>query len=108
MNLTKAQVAAANDLFRQTMTTSPRHKIMLTRGLADSVECEDVITKVRAFDKFTKYNDPHGEHDMGSVNVAGELFFFKIDYYDRNFEWGADPYTDDYVMVLTIMRADEY
>jgi hypothetical protein len=27
-------------------------------------------------------NDPYGEHDFGSFELAGEKFFWKIDYYD--------------------------
>lgn len=69
---------------------------------------QELITAVREFNGFTKDNDPHGEHDFGQVEIDGEKFFFKIDYYDMNLEYGADPYEDDYRPVMTIMYASEY
>ena len=52
----------------------------------------------------------HGEHDFGSFEVAGEKFFWKIDYYDERCEFGSeDPADPEKTMrVLTIMFADEY
>jgi Protein of unknown function (DUF3768) len=55
--------------------------------------------------EFTADNDPHGEHDFGSFQAAGEAFFWKIDYYDRDLMFGsedpADP--DKTTRVLNIM-----
>jgi hypothetical protein len=40
----------------------------------------DVLERVRHFDEFTKDNDPYGEHDFGSFELAGIDYFFKIDF----------------------------
>jgi hypothetical protein len=65
---------------------------------------------VRGFAKFEPANDPYGEHDFGAVDVAGQKFFWKIDYYDSKMEFGSDDPADPAktTRVLTIMRADEY
>ena len=41
-----------------------------------------VVAELRRFNAFDRDNDPHGEHDFGALEVAGERIFFKIDYYD--------------------------
>ncbi len=48
------------------------------------------IRKTATFDAFTPENDPHGEHDFGNFEIAGQRFFFKIDYFDPNLEFGSD------------------
>ena len=35
---------------------------------------------VRTFDAFTPDNAPVGEHDLGTLEVDGYVFIFKIDY----------------------------
>ena len=40
------------------------------------------IRTVATFDASSGDNDPHGEHDFGSFDLAGHKFFFKLDYYD--------------------------
>jgi hypothetical protein len=66
--------------------------------------------QVQRFAKFDAENDPHGEHDFGSFEVAGEKFFWKIDYYDERCELGSDDPADPEktTRVLTIMLAEEY
>jgi hypothetical protein len=65
---------------------------------------------MRRFDAFTPDNDPHGEHDFGAFDEGGDRFFWKIDYYDKQMEFGspdaADP--DVTARVLTLMLAEEY
>lgn len=127
MNLTPEQLEAkkreireGNDLLRTTFSPF-LGKVVMTEGVANSPLKDDVLTAVREFYQFDGGNDPHHEHDFGSVEVEtpeGELcknrgkhylkFFFKIDYYDQNYEFGADPYSQTFKRVLTIMRADEY
>ena len=68
------------------------------------------IRKVATFDDFTADNDPHGEHDFGSFDLAGDKFFWKIDYYDPTLEFGSDDPADPTktTRVLTLMLAAEY
>jgi hypothetical protein len=98
-----------NDMLRKTMITSENRKVRLTEIVAASPSREKVIDAVRNYDSFDTGNDPHGEHDFGQVTVDDEKYFFKIDYFDQNYEYGADPRIDDkYSLVLTIMEASEY
>lgn len=105
---TKQAIAKANDLFRTTMIQTPRHRVMLTSGVAQGLNREKVISAVMAFNNFTKENDPYGEHDFGKVIVDDEAYFWKIDYYDEKYEYGGDPKEGPVSRVLTIMLANEY
>lgn len=85
---------------------------MLTQGvnaLAENAR-RSVIRAVQAFDDFSPGNDPHGEHDFGAVTVHDTVFFWKIDYYDRDLQNGSPDPADDALTcrVLTIMLAEEY
>lgn len=59
---------------------------------------------------FVHENDPHGEHDFGKVVIAGQNFFWKIDYYDHTLCFGSENPANPKVTtrVLTIMLASEY
>ena len=102
------RVRDLNDAFRKSMAGD----VVVTRGAADlpSDVRAMAIRKVAAFDAFTPDNDPHGEHDFGSFDVAGQKVFWKIDYYDPRLEFGSDDPADvaKTRRVLTIMLAEEY
>ena len=106
---TADRIRALNDDFRRTFVGGA---VMITAGVeAMPVEQRrSLLAKVRAFDAFNDDNDPHGEHDFGSFELAGVSYFFKIDYYSPDLEGGSeDPANPDKTTrVLTIMRADEY
>src|ERR1700722_294858 len=98
-----------NDNFRSTFVGG---QVVMTRGVADlplDVKAR-LILAVQSFSNFTKENDPHGEHDFGSIELGGETYFWKIDYYDLDLRFGSESPEDPNVTarVLTIMRADEY
>src|SRR6266404_1866640 len=71
--------------FERKSTTSPAvgRKSTTTPGVRDLPLATNVavLQAVRSFNDFTTDNDPRGEHDLGSVDVMGETFFFKVDYY---------------------------
>lgn len=103
------KVRALNDAFRTQMTGG---RVMLTAGvdaLPSDVKAV-VVHRVATFSDFTEDNDPHGEHDFGNFTLAGRKFFWKIDYYDVNMEFGSEDPTDasKTTRVLTIMLAEEY
>lgn len=110
---THAQRAALirdqNDAFRKCPSGG---KLVLTHGVVEKFRgvLNDLIEAVVYFDKFDADNDPHGEHDFGSLSVHGEPIFWKIDYYDLDMSAGSpDPANPDVTMrVLTIMMAWEY
>ena len=68
------------------------------------------IRRVATFSELTADNDPHGEHDFGSFEIAGRKFFWKIDAYDAKMEFGSEDPSDPVktTRVLTIMLAEEY
>jgi len=85
---------------------------MLTAGVrAGSASFIDkVMSVVRRYDAFGPDNDPHGEHDFGTIMVDGKKLFFKIDCYDRSRTAHSSDASDPRVTrrVMTIMLADEY
>lgn len=104
------RIKVLNDQFR---TTFIGGTIILTRGIADLPEDErlQILADVQSFDRFTADNDPHGEHDFGSLELKGAIrVFWKIDYYDLGIEFGSDDPSDPAITkrVLTIMLASEY
>ena len=102
-------IATLNDNFRKTFTGG---QVLLTAGI-DSMSMDDkanILSKVRNFNDFTEDNDPYGEHDFGSFDYKGNKIFFKIDYYDLNYEFmSKNPAIPDITnRVLSIMLAEEY
>lgn len=106
----KDKISKRNDLFRQTMLSDHSKRIVLTESvsLLPPKKLEQLLEKIRGFDSFNKENDPHGEHDFRKILIEGITYFWKIDYYDQNFEYGADPTEETVNLVLTIMNSDEY
>ncbi len=69
-----------------------------------------LVAAVKTFDAFSEDNDPYGERDFGAVELEGERYFWKIDYYDRSLRFGAEDPCDisETVRVMTLMHASEY
>ena len=107
--LQPGKIRQLNDDFRGTFVGG---RVVVTQGVAALPEdrLHALLHLVRTFDSFSAGNDPHEEHDFGSIDFEAERYFWKIDYYDRLMEFGsadsADPSLT--VRVLTVMRADEY
>jgi hypothetical protein len=103
-------IAGLNDAFRRSGGQGGR--ILFTAGVSDlGVEFSHLaLGLVRLFDKFDGDNDPHGERDFGSFELKGRKLFWKIDYYDRDLEYGSPDPADPSVTtrVLTIMLTEEY
>jgi hypothetical protein len=103
------RIRVLNDNFRSTFLGG---RVVMTAGVDEL----PIDVKARAFlavQRFTDFsadNDPYGEHDFGSFEVAGEKFFWKIDYYDHDMMLGSEDPADPEktTRVLTIMFADEY
>jgi len=102
-------LAQLNDAFRRTLIGG---RVVITDGVAALGEegVKAVIRRVATFDAFTLDNDPHGEHDFGSLTHEATTIFWKIDAYDCACELGSPNPLDPAVTcrVLTVMRADEY
>src|SRR5580692_5306829 len=100
----REKIRVLNDNFR---TTFIGGQLYLTIGVAElpiDVKAKALLM-VKSFKDFTDDNDPHGEHDFGSFEVADEKFFWKIDYYDSECQYGSEDPSDPEKTrrVLTIM-----
>ena len=92
--------------------SEPNARWMLTPGVLalGALAVADAIKGVQTFTAFSADNDPHREHDFGSLTIAGQRLFWKIDYYDLSLASGSADPSDETVTcrVLTVMLADEY
>lgn len=104
-----ARIAALNDAFRANPSLET---FVLTAGILTDMpqDVEAILNKVRTFKDFNENDDPYGEHDFGAFDFKGKKIFWKIDYYDRNFEFASPDAANLAVTnrVLTVMYADEY
>ena len=87
-------------------------RVLLTAGI--NAKSQDdiarILSKVRHFNNFTPDNAPYNEHDFGSFDYNGEMIYFKIDYYDKNYQYlSEDPANPNLTnRVMTVMLASEY
>ena len=97
-----------NDTFRQTFVGG---RVVLTQSIAADIPLKyALLTKLRAFQNFNKDADVDRDHSFGVIDHDGEVFWWKIDYYDPDMEHGSEDPTDQLrtVRVLTLMRPSEY
>lgn len=103
------KIRTLNNAFR---TTLQGGRVVLTSGVSALrvEEQTEVLKAVISFDDFTPDCDPMGEADFGSFERLGHKFFWKIDYYDLQLQFGSPDPTDPEVTtrVLTVMLASEY
>lgn len=105
----ETRIRNLNDALRRSFTGG---RVVMTAGvgaLPDRVRGE-IITAVRAFDSFSADDDPYGEHDFGTVEVAGHRVFWKVDAYDRSLRLHSPDASDPAVTMrlLTVMLAEEW
>ena len=104
-----SRIRLLNDNFRSTFLGG---RVVMSAGVAElPLDTKArLLLRVQKFSTFNVKNDPHGEHDFGSFNLAGQKYFWKIDYYDLQCEFGSEDPSDPAktTRVLTIMFAEEY
>ena len=104
-----AQIAALNDAFRANPSLGT---FVLTACILTDMpqDVAAILDKVRTFKDFNEGDDPYGLRDFVAFDFNGKKIFWKIDYYDRNFEFASPDAADPAVTnrVLTVMYADEY
>ena len=87
-------------------------RVMLTCGInaKSQRELAEILNQVRCFNNFTTANDPYNEHDFGSFNYKGEQIYWKINYYDKNYQYCSEDPSNPNITnrVMTIMLAEEY
>jgi hypothetical protein len=105
------RIRELNDVFRKTLDLN-LGRVLVTNGVSElgPEKQHDILKAVQDFSSFDGGNDPHGEHDFGSFELAGDKFFWKIDYYDSDLEYGSEDPADPSktTRVLTVMLAEEY
>jgi hypothetical protein len=105
----KSRIRALNDALRQHGTGGI---LVMTPGIAalGDAAVERLFTAIAVFDDFCFTNDPHEEHDFGSLEINGRLVLFKIDYYDLDLQAHSPDPADPSVTrrVLTLILAEEY
>lgn len=100
-------IAALNDAARSTLTGC---RVVITQGIAGLGDVGEIFERVTSYADFNSRNDPHGEHDFGSFDFAGQLVFWKFDYFDFDLLMHSLDPADPTVTcrVLTVMLAEEY
>ncbi len=109
------RVRDLNDEFRKTFKGG---KVFLTTGVQalTAVDQAALVAALQAYDEFDDADDPHGEHDYGTLDLMSRdgsprlRALWKIDYYDLLLERASpDPASPDVTLrVMTIMLDSEY
>ncbi|MGR3279601.1 DUF3768 domain-containing protein [Acaryochloris marina NIES-2412] len=103
-------IAQLNDRFRQgDFNLGQVYTTQLVKSLS-SEEQQELFRLVRTFDDFISGNDPYREHDFGAILFKDEKYFWKIDYYSPDLEYGSEDPGNPKVTtrVLTLMHSSEY
>lgn len=111
-------IRETNDRLRKTGYDASKMMVILSGALSndDPSYHAYVMEKVRSFDAFTEDNDPHGEHDFGTIKVEpfGDndeaTIMWQINYYDLALRYGSDePWNEAKTRrTLTIFYAEDY
>ena len=115
-NSKKAIIAGLNDEFRHAGPALGWTKFQGSWLVTSGVQAKgprfvwSALVGTMNHSEFLPGNDPYGEHDFGSFEVAGERVFWKIDYLERGTEYGAEDPADNArtCRMITIMLAEEY
>jgi hypothetical protein len=84
-----SRIRLLNDNFRSTFIGG---RVLMSAGVAElplDIKAR-VLLRVQKFSTFNVKNDPHGEHDFGRFGLAGQKYFWKIDYYDLQCQFGSE------------------
>lgn len=103
------RIRALNDQLRLHLTCGKAVMTPSIAALGSEAVCR-LIQTIAVFDDFCTANDPHGEHDFGAFEFDGVEIFFKIDYFDKDFQFHSPDPADPAVTerVITLMLASEY
>lgn len=102
-------IKTLNDKFRGSFSGG---RVILSHGICfkPTNEKAEILNKVRRFNNFTTANDPYNEHDFGSFNHKGEKIYWKIDYYNKDYNGYSEDASNPSITnrVMTIMLSHEY
>ena len=102
------RIRRLNDRLR---TTGQGGRTLLTRAFAALPQDQmlQILSRIRQFDDFNVRNDPWNEHDFGQIDHDGARYFWKIDAYDMNLEFGSPDPADETVTcrVLAVLTEQD-
>lgn len=98
-----SKIAELNDEFRR-----KGFAVTVTTGIQALDDLSGLLETVREYTEFTEDNDPHGEHDFGTIVWGKHKVFWKIDYYNETLDGWCDPVSPECNRILTVMLAREY
>ncbi|MGD0036314.1 MAG: DUF3768 domain-containing protein [Bacteroidota bacterium] len=80
-------------------------QLVFTRNAIDILgdNIEVLLSAVATFNQFNEANNPYGENDFGKIELFGQKWFWKFDYYDKKLQ-----YFGHHTHVLTVMLAEDY
>lgn len=103
------KIAQLNDALRK---RGEGGQVMITANLqaTRTFDADKLVALVARYDAFDADNDPHGERDFGDVDMDGTTVFWKIDYYDKQLQYGSNDPADPSVTqrVLTLMLPEDW
>lgn len=107
---TTERIAELNDLARTAMGVCSRVVQTIGINALPPADQSRIREKVELFNAFTEGNNPHGERDFGMFDHNGQRIMWKIDYYDKRYQYGSEDPSDPTktARLLTIMLAEEY
>ena len=108
------KIAELNDRFRRAVPypSDVPGRVLVTQGvhaLPDTRKAA-IFESIREHSSFAEGNDPYEEHDFGVVDVCDDRYIWKIDYYDKNLQYGSADPSDclETIRVMTVMHVSEY
>lgn len=103
------RIRTINDFTRRTFTGCAVMVTPTVQELSDTEKAQ-LLRSVREFNQFDADNDPHHEHDFGAIDLHGQKWLWKFDYYALDLRMASDDPADisKTHRVLTIMHASEY
>ncbi|HEY9864093.1 MAG TPA: DUF3768 domain-containing protein [Candidatus Obscuribacterales bacterium] len=114
--LTKAeQIARLNDQLRSQNSQVGGIHLSRSVGLLPPQQQQQLLQLLKEFNSFSPDNDPYGERDFVTLELDGDRYFFKIDYFEKSAwlkgeEIGANSPEDVNTTwrVGTLMESSEY
>lgn len=113
----RKSIAKLNDQLRNDPLNTSYGTFVVTRGVIALGEDDaaEAVKTMAEFTDFTNSNDPYGEHDCATFQIKSKngnklTFTFKIDYYDKSYEYQSPDPSDsaETARVLTLMLSNEY
>lgn len=103
-----ARLRQLNDALRTTLRGGKIEMTAGVRALPRRFRAR-ALSAMRAYDDFTDESDPFHEHELGTFELDGHRFCWRIEAFDKSLRYGSDDPNDPdkTCRVLTLMLACE-